>query len=155
MRRLPRFHSYDDVLADAESLLARGYDREGTWSLGQVCSHLAKTVGYSIDGFPAKKPWPLRFLARTFVLKGILQHRQHLRRFPAPPYLMPSDAEDDGTGLEELRSAFLRLKNHSGELKPHPVFDNLSPQQWVDLHLWHCEHHLSFILPKKAAAPSA
>ena len=30
------------------------------------------------------------------------------------------------------------------------VFGRLSPAQWREVHLWHCEHHLSFLLPKQA-----
>src|ERR1700678_2681238 len=108
MRRSLRFNTYDDVLADAKSLVRNGYEREGSWSLGQVCSHLNETVEKSIDGFPEMKPWPVRFLARTFVLKGILQHRQHFRRFPAPPYLMPKDMIFDATGVEVLGLSFAR-----------------------------------------------
>jgi Protein of unknown function (DUF1569) len=152
MRRLPRFHSYDEVLADAENLVTGGYERIGTWNLGQVCDHLAKTMGKSLDGFPDRKPWPFRFLARSFVLGGILKHRQHLRRFPAPSYLEPASIDDDRAGLGELLTAVNRLKGHSGELQAHPVFGRLTHPQWLELHLWHCEHHLSFLIPKTTAA---
>jgi hypothetical protein len=150
MRRTPRFYSYDEVLADAEALLGNGYEREGNWGLGQVCAHLSKTMERSLDGFPSAMPLPMRILARWVALGGILKHKQHQRRFPAPPYLMPPDAEEDRDGLEKLRTALSRLKDHSGDLRPHPVFGRLTPQQWLDLHLWHSEHHLSFLIPKKA-----
>jgi hypothetical protein len=154
MRRTLRFHSYDDVLADAESLMGNGYEREGNWNLGQICTHLSKTMNSSLDGFPKLLPWPVRLLIRTVALRGILQHKQFDRRVAAPSYLMPPETEDDKQGLEELRRALTRLKDHTGELKTHAAFGKLTPQQWFDLHLWHCEHHLSFLSLKKGAAPA-
>ncbi len=153
MRRNPRFQSYDEVVNDAEALLANGYERCGKWGLGQVCDHLARTIGKSLDGFPEKKPWPFRMLARFVALQGILKHQQLKRRFPTAPYLMPADADDDRLGMEKLRAAIGRLKAHSGELQFHPVFGRLTPSQWIDFHLWHCEHHLSFLVSRKAATP--
>jgi Protein of unknown function (DUF1569) len=152
MRRTPRYHSYLEMLADAEGLAANGYERAGNWSLGQVCRHLTHTMEKSLDGFPGLKPWPFRLAARTFVLGGILQHRQHKRRFPAPGYLLPADGEDDRTGLDALRSVVGRLMIHKGELHPHPIFGRLTPSQWHEVHLWHAEHHLSFLVPKNSPA---
>jgi hypothetical protein len=152
MRRTPRFHSYDEMLADAEALLAGGYERAGNWNLGQNCSHIAKTMKKSLEGFPDLKPWPFRFAARLLVLGSILKHQQHNRRFPGPAYLMPAENEDDRAGLQELRAIVAKVKAHAGEFQIHPVFGQMSRPQWQDFHLWHAEHHLSFLLPKKAPA---
>ncbi len=148
MRRTLRFASYDDILADAEALGARGYDRAGAWGLGQACDHLAKTMDRSLDGFPELKPLPFRVLARWVALGAILKHRQSNRRFPAPSYLLPTDAADDRAGLDRLRSAVGRLKAHAGPMHMHPVFGNVTPEQWREIHLWHSEHHLSYLRPK-------
>ena len=151
MRRTLHFADYDAVTADAEALLATGYERVGSWRLGQVCSHLAKAVEKSLDGYPKVLPAPLRLLARWFALGKILSRQPQNRRFPTAPYLVPADAEADEAGLDALRAALGRLKGHAGELHPHPVFGKLTPAQWKDLHLWHCEHHLSFLLPRAKA----
>jgi hypothetical protein len=155
MRRTPRFHSYDDVLGDAEAMHSGGYDRVGNWSLGQVCSHLGLAMDRAIDGFPTVYPAPFRWVARWLVLGKLLNHQQQKRRFPAPPYLVPRDIEEDRVGLEDLRAAVRRLKNHTGELKLHPVFGKLTPAQWTEFVLWHCEHHMSFLVPKKSTTPAA
>jgi hypothetical protein len=154
MRRTPRFHNYDELLADAQALLANGYERQGNWSLGQACRHVASTMEKSLDGFPDRASWLFEFAARTFVLPNILKHRQFNRRFPAPTYLLPPDGEDDRAGIEAMRSAAARLKAHPGELQRHPVFGKLTRSQWQELHLWHSEHHLSYLVPKKVAAPA-
>jgi hypothetical protein len=147
-RRTVRFHGYHDVLADADSLLASGYDRVGAWGLGQVCHHLATIVAMSLDGFPSRYSWPVRLGARWLVLGGVLRHRVFHRRFPAPPYALPPDTAEDRAGVEQLRAVIGRLRAHTGTMEPSPIFGPLSPEQWHQVHLWHCEHHLSFLLPK-------
>jgi Protein of unknown function (DUF1569) len=147
MRRPLRFHSYDDVWADAKALTTSGYERAGSWSLGQVCDHLARTMELSLDGFPSMFPWPVRLAARWFVLGKVMKHRPYRRQFRAPSYLLPATDEDQA-GLEQLRKAIDRLKNHAGEMWPHPVFGQLTPNEWQELHLWHCEHHFSFLHPR-------
>ena len=153
-RRALRLHNYDAILAEAAALLASGYDRVGSWGLGQVCHHLAAVMEQSLDGFPSRSPWPVRLVARWFVLGRVLRHRVFRRRFPAPTFLQPPAVSDDREGLDRLRAAVERLKSHAGPMQPSPVFGRLSPGQWREVHLWHCEHHLSFLLPKASSIRS-
>jgi hypothetical protein len=148
-RRTLHFADFDAVLREADSLLAAGYDRAGSWGLAQVCHHLATVVEMSLDGFPSRLPWPVRQLARWFVLPGILRREVFRRRVSAPAYLMPPDAAEDGAGLARLRSALGRFTGHVGPLRPSPIFGELSPAQWREVHLWHAEHHFSFLLPRQ------
>ena len=147
-RRSLRFHTFDEVIAETERLLGTGYDRVGVWSLGQICEHMALVVTMSMDGFPSKFPWPMRVVARWLYLRPILAHRVFRKRLPAPKYLLPSEMADDASGVERLRGAVRRFGAHPGPFAPSPVFGDLTPEQWREIHLWHCEHHLSFLLPK-------
>jgi hypothetical protein len=147
-RRTLRFPSYDDVLTEAESLLAAGYDRAGNWGLGQVCHHLATVMEMSLDGFPSRFPWFMRLGARWFVLGSVLKHRVYRQQFSAPKYLLPPDSADEREALARLQAVVERLKVYTGEMKPSPIFGGLSPEQWREVHLWHCEHHFSFLRPK-------
>jgi hypothetical protein len=147
-RRTLRLAGYDDVLREAESLLASGYDRAGNWGLAQACHHLAAVMELSLDGFPARLPWPVRLLARWFFLGGVLRHQVFRRRVSAPAYLRPPDSDDEKAALERLQAVVARLKAHAGPMQPSPVFGTLSPEEWREVHLWHCEHHLSFLLPR-------
>ena len=149
-RRALRLPGYDAVLAEAAALLASGYDRVGHWGLGEVCHHLATVMEKSLDGFPSRFPWPVRLVARWLVLGRVLKHRVFRRRFPAPAFLQPPAVADDREGLERLRAVVERLKGHAGPMQPSPVFGRLTAAQWREVHLWHCEHHLSFLLPKRA-----
>jgi hypothetical protein len=147
-RRTLRFHNYDDVLADAALLLASGYDRAGRWGLGQACHHLASIMAMSLDGFPSRFPWPVRLGVRWVVLGRVLRHQVFRRRFPAPSYSLPPDAAEDRAGVDRLGAAIGRLKGHAGPMEPSPIFGRLSPEQWHEVHLWHCEHHFSFLIPR-------
>lgn len=149
-RRTLRFPDYDAVLAEAESLLAGGYDRVGQWSLGQVCQHLAIVLERSLDGFPSLLPWPVQKLARWLVLGRLLRREVLRRRYPAPAYLQPPVEADDAAGVARLRAVLGRVKAHTGPMAPSPIFGALTPEEWREVSLWHCEHHLSFLLPRRA-----
>ncbi len=151
-RRTLRFHNYDEVVADAEALAASGYERGGNWGLAQTCDHLSRTMEHSLDGFPDRLAWPIRLVARLVALGPILKHRQSNRRFPTSSYLEPVNAGDDRAGLDRLRAAVERLKSHKGDLHPHPVFGRVTAEQWREIHLWHSEHHLSYLSPKSVPA---
>jgi hypothetical protein len=146
-RRELRFQDFDQVLADADRLLAGGYQRAGNWSLAQVCDHLARIITLSLDGFPSLMPWPVRVLARWFALGPILRHKVFRRRFNTPTYLVPAADATDRDAVERLRAVLTRFKESTGPLHPSPLFGRLSRDEWREVHLWHCEHHFSFLSP--------
>ncbi len=146
-RRPLRLPNYPAVVTEAENLLASGYRRAGNWNLGQVCHHLATVLAMSLDGFPSRMPWPFRQVARWLILGRLLRHQVIRMRFPAPAYLNPPPTTDDTLALEKLRAVIDRLERHTGPMQPHPVFGPLTPEQWREVNLWHCEHHFSFLHP--------
>jgi hypothetical protein len=147
-RRTLRFHDFDKVLADADQLLASGYRRAGTWSLAQIADHLGRVVTMSLDGFPTLFFWPIRVGARWFVLPRILRHQVFRRQVRAPKFLLPANVEDDRAAVERLRGGVERFVRHTGPLHPSPIFGTLSRDEWYEVHLWHCEHHFSFLHPQ-------
>ncbi len=149
-RRALRFDEWADVLADIESLQSHGYDRarRGNLSLDQICNHLAIVMEDALDGFPKNMPWPMRKLLRLLFLKGMMQHKQFSLRFPAPPFANPLAPVDDGVGAERLRAAIKRFSAPDATYVMHLAFGNLTPEQWNHQQLWHCEHHLSYLIPK-------
>jgi len=157
-RRRLKFHSYEDVLADVRQLAALETRALGSWSLGQVCNHLAKAMDKCINGtqgFPV--PLKTRILARIFrnrVLSGRLPSGFKLPPEGAallPEPMAPAD------GIAALEQAIVELSKNSRRV-PHPVFGKLNVAQWDQFHLRHAELHLSFIVPQAPAtsgAPSA
>jgi hypothetical protein len=154
-RRTLRFHDFDQVLHDAEGLLAAGYTRAGNWSLAQVADHLTRTITMSLDGFPTLFAWPVRLVARWFALPRILRHQVFRRQVSAPKFLLPADVEDDRTAVERFRSVIERFTRYAGPLRPSPIFGALGRDEWREVHLWHCEHHFSFLHPRPGTAAGA
>ena len=152
-RRKPTFASLDDVVRDAENLLAKGYDRAGNWDLAQVCSHLAEWMSFPVQGFP-KIPLVLRpmfRLLRATVGKKI-RARVLAQGFEAGGRTMPqtvfTPGGDPKAAVTRLKESAERLKAHTGPIHPSPLFGAMTKDEALQLQLKHCEHHLSFLIPK-------
>ena len=63
--------------------------------------------------------------------------------------LQPPDWLDAPVVLARLHKAIDRMQTHKGSLAPSPAFGPLSPNYLREVHLWHCEHHLGFLVPKR------
>ena len=139
MRRTIEFDSIDDVLAEAERLQENGYDRDGNWSLGQLCNHLAEEVKM-FNSKPVRRiPAPLQRL-----LQGAFLHTAVLGKFGTAlglrlPTIKPQNQPiDDAEGVRRLRDSFDQLQQAGAE-------------HLVPFHLWHAGHHFSFLIPHAAA----
>ena len=144
-RRPLHFDSLADVRHEAESLLRDGYDRAGNWSLGRICHHLSNGLNYSRDGFPQMKPWILRQIGHSFFLPGILKRKVVRVRFPAP---IPTDYDGtDEEGVQLLMDGIDRFQRPNGVHCEHTILGKMNGDQWLQFHLWHCEHHFSFLIP--------
>jgi hypothetical protein len=154
-RRELKFDTLDEVVRDAENLLARGYDRAGNWDLAQCCSHLAKWMRFPIDGFP-KPPLPIRALLwvlrhtvgrakfREFVETGRMPAgKPTLRETVAPP------GGDPAAAVAKLREAVARFQAHAGPVYPSPLFGAMTKDEATRVQLVHAAHHLSFLVPRQ------
>ena len=153
-RRQLRFNDLDEVVRDAEGLLARGYERAGNWDLAQVCGHLAEWLRFPVEGFP-KAPAPIR--AVFWVLRKTVGRKKLLTyittgSFPAGkptmPETVPPPGGDPRAAVEKLRTSVNRLKAHTGPIVPSPLFGPMTKEEAVRMQLVHCAHHLSFLVPK-------
>ena len=147
-RRELNFRSLDEVLADAERLVASPNTKMlGNWPLSQLLTHLATAINGSIDGTSAKAPWFIRLIGP--LLKGrVLKNRM------SPGFKLPKDVEvgffpsvsSPQEALEELRRAVGRSHNERMTAR-HPILGKLTHEEWTRLHLRHAELHLSFAVP--------
>lgn len=148
-RRTLHFHSLDDLLADAASLVSSPTTRMlGNWPLSRLLAHLTIAINGSIDGISFKAPWPVRLIGPFF-------KKRILTRGSSPGFKLPGKAEtalfpDAGATAEEalgdLRKAVGRLRTERATAI-HPVLGRLTPEEWIQLHLRHAEMHLSFAVP--------
>jgi hypothetical protein len=146
-RRPLTFTSLDEVMPDVDRLL-RGHTTVGNWSLGQICSHLAQAIHFTIDGFPreAHLPWLLRQTVGRFLLWRILRRGRFVEGMRMPRKYEPAPGADARAEAELLRSALRRLAAHAGPLADHPLRGAVSRAVWERFHCIHCAHHLGFAL---------
>lgn len=145
-RRILRFDSLDEVLADARALAARNIKANGNWTPGQVVGHVARAVNGSIDGISFQAPLPTRIIGRVIrnipLNKGLpagvkLPASARAKAVPEPD-LPINDAVD------QLARAIERTR-HETMAGKHPVFGRLSHKQWTKFHCRHAELHFSFL----------
>jgi Protein of unknown function (DUF1569) len=153
-RRELRFSSLDAAVADAEMLLARGYDRAGNWSLGQCAGHMANWLTYPLDGFPPLplflKPifWIVRTTSANKILDKVIREQKMQPGAATAPPSVPAATVNDQAEVERFKSAVIRWNNFSGDYIPSPLFGKQSKERFTALHLVHAAHHLSFLVPK-------
>ena len=149
-RRKLDFTSFDAMLADIETLQARGYTRAGNWSLEQAAEHLERFMRLSLEGFPDKN-YGLKFrVARLFgrmIFSRMIKTRSIPAGFKGPDEFMPGPAPRPET-VEELQAMCQRVRDYEGEFHPSPVFGKLTNAEWKQAHLIHGAHHLSFLTAK-------
>jgi hypothetical protein len=146
--RTLELRDFNNVAAELERLHKDGYDKVGSWDLAQVCDHLRYFVEGSLDGHPYKVPWLLKVLLGRLVLNRILKQRRMKAGGPTPQKPLPSAGGDEAAAILALKQVLQRLEAHQGELHASPFFGYLTPQQWRDLHLIHCGHHLAYLNPR-------
>jgi hypothetical protein len=158
IRRELRFTALDDIIRDAEHLLSAGYDKAGQWDLAQVCNHLANWVKYPMDGFP---PVPLLLKPVMWIAKRTMmpkferqlrEHRSMPPGIPTAPASVTPPGQDEAAAVVNLRDALRRFETYTGPIHPSPLRGVVSKDCWMDTHLIHGAHHLSFLLPKSPFA---
>src|SRR5262245_26306085 len=115
-RRPLHFNGLDDIAADVERLAKNKDIRTlGNWSAGQVLQHLATVMNKSIDGFTARPPAVVRWVARL-LFKGRFLTKPMSAGFKLPAKaqaeLGPSPTSWE-EGLRSIRQALTRLKTET------------------------------------------
>jgi Protein of unknown function (DUF1569) len=153
-RRQLRFTNLDAIVQDAETLLAKGYEKAGNWDLAQCCQHLAEWMRFPVEGFP-KAPLPIRgmlWMMKKTVgpkkLQAYLKDGGFPPGKPTAPQTVQAAGGDAKIAIENLKRSVERLKEHTGAIIPSPFFGPMSKDECVGLQLVHCAHHLSFLVPK-------
>lgn len=144
-RRALRFQSFDEVMPDVERLL-QGHKTVGTWSLGQICRHLALVARRVVD-MPTSTPadpsqWVPEDQKREVFASGQLPEG-----LPGPPENRPPSGLDALEEAEGLRQAIAYYRASPGPAIPHRLFGPLTREEWERLQLIHMAHHLSFASP--------
>jgi hypothetical protein len=145
-RRALTFTRLDEVMPDVDRLLA-GHQTVGNWSLGQICNHLTAALLGSVEGFDFGVPWFLRLTLGRLAKRQILRSGRVRAGVKLPERALPRPGLDDRAEAEALRAALNHFSGYTGAVADHPFFGRMTKPEWIRLHLIHCAHHLSFVLP--------
>lgn len=154
-RRTVHYATLSEVVQDAEHLIGN-HHTVGNWSFGQICQHLAKAMTASIDGFGFQAPWFVRWLISP-MMKNSSLIKPMKPGFKLPKNatsLLPDDSVTAEEGLRQLKAGIERL-SHESPTAPHPVFGRMAGEEVMQIHLRHCEMHMSFIVPGENGQPPA
>jgi hypothetical protein len=149
-RRKLRFHSFDEVLADAARLRDTPHRQIGNWTLGMVLKHLGNGMIGCVDGKPFNVNWKIKLIG-PIVLRPILLYVRFPAGFRLPrraaEVLIPSTDVPYEEGLAQLQAGLARMAETNQRIA-HPVIGRLNVRQWNKFHLRHAELHLSFLVPE-------
>jgi hypothetical protein len=145
-RRTLRIESFDDVMPDVERLL-EGHTTVGTWSLAQVCRHLATAMRRVVD-LPASTPHDPSLRVPEEQKRQVFESGVLPEGVPGPPEVIPAETLGAREEAEGLRAAIAYYKASPGPVIPHRLFGPLTRAEWDRLQLIHCAHHLSFVVPR-------
>jgi hypothetical protein len=144
-RRTLRFASLDEVIPEVERL-RRGHTTVGTWTLAQICRHLANVMHRVLE-LPASTPRDLSVELGEEKKREIFETGHLPEGLSAPPGVVPSGDLDEGEEAEHLRQAVALFQSSPGPVVPHRLFGPLTRDEWHQLQCIHCAHHLSFAIP--------
>lgn len=146
-RRTLRFERLDEVMPEVERLLA-GHETLGTWSLAQICRHLAMSMRRAVD-LPASTTFDPALRVSDEQKRRVFETGQLPEALPGPPEIMPGEVGDARAEADGLREAIAYFHaSPTGPQAPHRFFGPMSRDEWEQLQRIHCAHHLSFVVPR-------
>jgi hypothetical protein len=145
-RRILCYASLDDIMPDVDRLL-EGHTTVGSWSLAQICHHLATVMRLVVDR-PASSPYDASRWVGEDQKRRFLETGQVPEGIPTSPQLVPAVAFDARGEAEGLRQAIAYYKGAPGPDAPHVLLGFLTREEWDRFHCIHAAHHLSFAIPQ-------
>lgn len=146
MQRQVKLNSFEDLLAELEKIeKARELKTSGVWSVYQLLEHMSENLYGSLHGFSRHQPKIVRMTIGKFVLRKILKSGVMRSGYPNPHTPKTREEGDILSSIQKLRSIIEEFQNHRGNFAMHPIFDKLTKEQWMQLHLIHFSMHLSFL----------
>lgn len=136
----------------ARSLATAGVTHGRSWSLGQVCEHLALAFDATqpiVETDGARTRGSVWKRAKQFVMKRVLLLTGWFPDgVPAPHLVVPSNSPPLNTMLDRLEAAirgFEQAFDRSESRWPdHPVLGPMSGREWRRFHSLHAAHHFKF-----------
>ncbi len=153
--RLETFWNWKQAQQAVLDLLFHDKVVEGNpWNLSQVAQHLAQSIEYSMQGFPALKGAWFRSSVGSaafavFNARGAMSH-DLAEPIPGAPALDASQALK--TSVQRLLDAMDAFAQFNGTLRPHFAYGELTKPQYERAHLMHLANHWTQFQAKTAVA---
>lgn len=124
------------------------------WNLSQVLQHLAQSIEFSMQGFPALKGAWFRSTVGSaaftvFNARGVMSHDLS-EPIPGAPAL--DGAQALRVSVQRLLDAMEAFASFNGTLRPHFAYGELTKAQYERAHLMHLANHWTQFQPKTATA---
>lgn len=124
------------------------------WNLSQVLQHLAQSIEFSMQGFPALKGAWFRSSVGSaafavFNARGAMSHNLE-EPIPGAPALDASEALK--ISVNRLLAAMDAFAQFKGTLRPHFAYGELTKPQYERAHLMHLANHWTQFHAKTATA---
>jgi Protein of unknown function (DUF1569) len=144
MADLPKVQNLSEALVWLDKLnKASNINMTGSWPVVSVLEHLSQSIEMSLDGFPQPKSALFQNTAGSaafafFKLRGRMSHGL---AEPIPGAAVLTTQGDWHPAAERLRVAITRFNGHTGALKPHFAYGNLSKTDFALAHAFHIANH--------------
>ena len=143
-RREIKYNTDADLFADLKRL-QRGYTQLGKWNLSQCCWHLAKAAEFSMRPGPFPELTPQQLGAKPMKDAILASGRLPIGISAPDGFEPPADASE--AEIDHLITAMEKATAFKGDFAPHRVFGVLTHSEAAQLRLFHCAHHLSYLIP--------
>lgn len=139
----PKVQSLSDALLWLDRIEKSPVKTTGQWPMVAVLNHLAQSIEMSLDGFPQPKSALFQSTVGAAVFgffkwRGSMSHGLAEPIPGAPPLPMQGDL---APAALRLRTSINRFQAHSGALKPHFAYGNLSKADFALAHSFHIANH--------------
>jgi hypothetical protein len=146
-RRPLKFKTPEELNAELDRLQTGKYSKVGNWNLPQACRHLSATIEGNLIPPPSDEPTAEETAMKQKFFGMVMGAEGMPENLPIgnPALIPPEDCSE--AEVERLKNAFKTLAAvpHKcikvGRCGPVPL------AELTELHLAHCAHHLSFLIP--------
>jgi hypothetical protein len=153
--KLKTFSTWKDAQQSVLDLLFVPKVVQGSpWNLSQVLQHLAQSIEFSMQGFPALKGAWFRSSVGSaafavFNARGTMSH-DLAEPIPGAPALDAAQALK--VSVQRLLDAMEAFAQFNGTLRPHFAYGELTKPQYERAHLMHLANHWTQFHAKTATA---
>ena len=144
-RRAIAFATLDQVMPDVERLLG-GHRTVGTWTLAEICNHLATVMRRAVD-VPASTQWDPSMRFEADRRREVFESGRLPEGLPQPAAAAAIEVRSARDEADGLRDAIAYYAASGGPASSHRYFGPMTKGEWDRLQCIHCAHHLSFAIP--------